>query len=61
MALEIRTIPVLDGANAERLLHIIEEGKNSNISINDEMWKDFARLEERSKNFSYRKWRKTSI
>lgn len=61
MALEIRNIPVLEGENAERLLHIMEENKTPNISINDEMWKSFVGLEERSKKFNYSEWKRTSI
>lgn len=63
MALEIRTIPVLERRNAERILQIMENEKepSSKISIDREAWKDFAGLEERSKKFNYSEWRKASI
>lgn len=63
MALEIRSIPVLEGKNAERILQYMDEEKKSSsaIVITDKMWNDFDKMEKRSREFNYSQWKKRSV
>lgn len=62
MALEIRSIPVLTGENAAHILSYMEEEASAlpPVTITDEMWKAYEKLEARSREFNYKEWKENS-
>lgn len=56
MAIAIKNIPVLTGKDADYFNHLVEEAKSKPLTlVPDKMKVAFKAMEERSRNFAFKK------